>query len=237
VAEVPARHLPASLELLAAHAADAEHPVPLVLRVPCGPGPFAGWDFPDAAALGCRPGIKVAVPATADAARALLAAAIRDPGPVVLLEPVSLYPVAAAAPPSGEQPVALGQARVARHGEDVTVVAWGAGVAAALEAAEEAAAQGVSAEVIDLQALVPVDAGVVLASVERTGRLVVVEGAAGFGGVGAEVAARVAQEGFWHLDGPVRRVPPLVSFPFRSEDSARSQSEDILAAVLSLAHT
>jgi 2-oxoisovalerate dehydrogenase E1 component len=237
VAEVPARHLAASLELLAAHATAAEHPVPLVLRVPCGPGPLAGWDFPDAAVLGRRPGLKVVVPATADAAGALLAAAIRDPGPVVLLEPVSLYPVAAAAPALGEQSITLGRARVARPGEEVTVVAWGAGVAAALLAAEEAATRGVSAEVIDLQALVPLDAEAVLASVERTGRLVIVEDAAGFGGVGAEVAARVAQEGFWHLDAPVRRVPLPASFPFWPEDSARPQPGDILAAVLSLAHT
>ena len=81
VAEVPARHLPASLELLAAHAADAEHPVPVVLRVPCGPGHLADWDFGDAAALGRRAGLKVVVPATAGAAGDLLAAAIRDPGP------------------------------------------------------------------------------------------------------------------------------------------------------------
>ncbi len=237
VAEVPARHLAASLELLAAHAADAEPPVPLVLRVPCGPGPLAGWDLPDAAALGRRPGLKVVAPATAEAARALLVAAIRDPGPVVVLEPVSLYPEAAVSPAGGEQPVGLGQARVARPGEAVTVAAWGTGVVAALEAAEGAAAEGVSAEVIDLQALVPLDAAAVLTSVERTGRLVVVEEAAGFGGVGAEVAARLAQEGFWHLDAPVRRVPSPVAFPFRPEDPARPQSGEILAAILSLAHT
>jgi 2-oxoisovalerate dehydrogenase E1 component len=233
VAEVPARHLPASLELLAAHAA-AGHPVPLVLRVPCGPGHLADWDFGEAAALGRRAGLKVVVPATAGAARDLLAAAVRDPGPVVLLEPVSLY-AAPAAP--GYCRVPWGQARVARAGEDVTVVAWGAGVAAALEAAGEAAAQGVSAEVIDLQALVPLDAAAVLSSVERTGRLVVVDDGAGFGGVGAEVAARVAQEGFWHLDAPVGRVTPPVSFPFRSDDTARPRPADILVVILSLAST
>ncbi len=236
VAEVPARHLAASLELLAAHAADAEHPVPLVLRVPCGPGPLADWDLPDAAAVARRAGLKVVVPATAEAAFGMLAAAIRDPGPVVLLEPVCLYGQAASAA-SGESPVPLGQARVARPGDDVTVVAWGAGVAAALEAAEEAAAQGVSAEVIDLQSLAPLDAAAVVASVERTGRLVVVEDGPAFGGVGAEVAARVAQEGFWHLDAPVRRVALPASFPFQPEDAARFRPAEVLAAVLALANT
>jgi 2-oxoisovalerate dehydrogenase E1 component len=234
VAEVPARHLPASLELLAAHAADAEHPVPLVLRVPCGPGHLADWDLADAAVLGRRPGLAVVAPATAGAARDLLTAAIHHPGPVILLEPVSLY-AGAAAP--GAPRALLGRARVARTGENVSVAAWGVGVPAALEAAEEAAAQGVSAEVIDLQALVPLDVAAVLASVEHTGRLVVVDHDAHFGGVGAEVAARAAQEGFWHLDAPVRRVSPPDSFPFRSDDTARPLRADILAAILSLAST
>ena len=127
---------------------------------------------------------------------------------------------------------------MARAGEGVTVAAWGTGVAAALEAAEEAAAQGVSAEVIDLQALVPLDTAAVLASVERTGRLVVVDEAAGFGGVGAEVAARLAQEGFWHLDAPVRRVPSPACVPVPARGSrpapVRRRSSP---PVLSLAHT
>jgi pyruvate dehydrogenase E1 component beta subunit len=237
VAEVPARHLSASLELLGAHAAGAGQSVPLVLRVPCGPGPRAAWDLPDAAALARRPGLKVVAPATATAAKGLLTAAIRDSGPVVFLELVSLYGGAAAPlPPAGFQ-AALGEARVARAGDAVTVVAWGAGVGAALEAAEAAADQGVAAEVIDLQALAPLDGEAVLASVERTGRLVVVADAAGFGGVGAEVVARVAQDGFWHLDAPVRRVAPPDLFPFGPGDAAGPAPADILAAILSLAHT
>ena len=245
VAEVPARHLPASLGLLAGHAAGARlangGPVPLVLRVPCGPGRYSGPDLfggPEAAAA-C-PGLTVVVPATAAAAKGLLAAAVRHAGPVVFLEPVILYAGAKAALPAGDYEIVLGEARLARPGDDVTVVAWGTAVGAALQAAEEAAVGGVSLEVLDLQTLAPLDWEAVLASVARTGRLVVAHDGLPFGGVGAEVAARVAQEAFWHLDAPVRRVmPPLAPLPFDSalEDAFLLRPADILAAVLSLAHT
>ncbi len=114
-----------------------------MLRVPCGPGPGAEWDFVDAGAVGRRAGLTVVVPATAAAAKGLLAGAIRAPGPVAFLEPVSLYAGAATPLPPGDYTIPPGRARVARAGDGVTVVAWGAGVGPALEAAEEAAAQGI----------------------------------------------------------------------------------------------
>jgi len=156
------------------------------------------------------------------------------------LEPVRLYAGAAAPLPPGEYQLALGEARLARPGGDVTVVAWGTGVGAALEAAEEAAASGVSLEVLDLQALAPLDAPALLASVGRTGRLVVVEGEPGGDGVGSEVIARVAAEGFWHLDAAVARVAPPPAEPLSDSvpgDAARLRPAEIAAAALSLAHT
>jgi len=236
VAEIPARHLGGALGLLAGHALGAEAPAPVVLRVPYGPGPFSAWDLVEAVAPARYPGLSVVVPATPAAAGGLLAAALRHPGPVVFLEPVRLYP-ATAPLPSVIRPEALDRARLARRGGDVTLVAWGAGVAAALEAAAEASGLGVEAEVIDLQALSPLDLDAVVASVARTGRLVVVEDYLPYGGVGAEVASRVAEEAFWHLDAPVRRLAPPGGFPFGHAEPAGPRAADLLAAILSSANT
>lgn len=236
VAEVPIGHLSASLELLAGHAVGAEPPISVVLRVPYGPDRLCGWDPEGASTLPLPPGLTVVVPATAVAAKGLLSAAVRHPGPVIFLEPVALYGAAGPLPP-GEYQTALGEARTARPGDDVSVMAWGAAVPAALEAAEQAAAVGVSVEVLDLQTLAPLDWEPLLASVSRTGRLVVVEDCPGPGGMGARVVAGVAEEAFWHLDAPVRRVRPAPSLAFTVEGARRLASADILAAVLSLAHT
>jgi 2-oxoisovalerate dehydrogenase E1 component len=233
VVELPARHLAGALSLLSGHAAGMEPPVPLVLRVPYGPGPLSAWDAADISALARRPGFRVVVPVTAPAAKGLLAAAVRHPGPVVLLEPAGLYAAAAPLPP-GQYLETLDRARLARLGTDVTVVAWGAAVASAVEAAEQAAAEGVSLEVLDLQVLAPLDREAMVASVSRTGRLVVAEEDLPYGGPGAEVAAHVAEAAFWHLDAPVRRVAPPSRFPF-DEGSAGPRPADILAAALSLA--
>jgi 2-oxoisovalerate dehydrogenase E1 component len=227
VVEVPAERLPESLGLLRGHAVSGEGPAPLAVRVPMRPG---GEGLDGVVGL---PGLVVMAPSTAAAARSLLQAAVRHPGPVVFLEPVSLYPTEDG-PGGSRTPLPGGKARLARPGDGVTVVAWGEAVAAALAAAEEAAAGGVSAEVIDLQCLAPLDLAAVVASVARTGRLVVADG--GPSGVGAEVAARVAGEGFWHLDGPVLRVAPAV-VGANAEGLTGPHPAEILAAVLSLTNT
>ena len=201
-----------------------------------GPGRVPNGTSLTAGAVGRRAGLTVVAPATAAAAKGLLAAAIRAPGPVAFLEPVSLYAGAATPLPPGDYTIPPGRARVARAGDGVTVVAWGAGVGPALEAAEEAAAQGIAVEVIDLQTLAPIDAAAVLASIERTGRLVVVDDAPG-GGWGPTWSRSVAQAGFWHLDAPVQRVVPPALVPFALEDVAGPRPAAILAAVLSSAHT
>ena len=194
VAEVPARHLGGCLGVLAGHAG-GEVPLSLVLRAPCGPGPRSDWDPVEASGAARHPGFVVAVPSGAAAAKGLLSAAVRHPGPVVLLEPARLYEAAAPLPP-GEFQEALGKARTLRPGDGVTLVAWGSAVGAALGAAEVAAAQGVEVEVIDLQTLAPFDREAVAASVARTGRLVVAEDDLPYGGPGAEVAAWAAEAAF-----------------------------------------
>lgn len=229
VAEVAGHHLHASLGLLAGHAGSGDFPLPLVLRVPCGRGEDSG---PGAAtALG----LKVWMPGSPHVAPDLLAAAVRDPGPVVLLEPVGLYAAVCGQEGAAVRP---DRARLVREGADVTVVAWGTAVAAALEAASEAAAAGVGVEVVDLQSLDPIDGETVLESVARTGRLVVASDGCALGEVGAEVAARIAEEGLWHLDAPVRRVGAVLGTQVSSrEEAAVPRPADILAAVLALANT
>ncbi len=186
-----------------------EVPCPLVVRLPSGggvgAGPFhsqnpEGW-FAHVA------GLKVVCPATAADAGALLKAAIRDPNPVVFLEHKYLYRRAKEALPAGEIPAGvLGEARVAKAGRDLTMIAYGVATATCLEAAGELAAEGVEAEVVDLRTLVPLDEATVLASVRRTGRALVVHEDQLTAGFGAEVAARIADAAFPWLDAPVRRV-------------------------------
>jgi len=185
---------------------------PLVIRTPYGGGVKAPELHEESSeALFCHmPGLKVVVPGSPYWAKALLQAAIRDPDPVLFLEPTRLYRLLREEVPEGDIPVELGRARIARPGNEVTVVAWGSMLEKSLRAVE-----GYDAEVIDLMTLSPFDAETVLASVRKTGRLVVVHEAARTGGFGAEIAATVAEEAILSLKAPVRRVtgcdviPPL----------------------------
>ncbi len=152
------------------------------------------------------PGIKVVLPATAYAAKGLLLAAIEDPDPVLFLEPMRIYRGYREEIPDGRYTVPLGQARVAREGVDVTLVAYGAAVGTALEAADALATEGVEAEVVDLQTVAPLDAETVLASVRKTGRAVVIHEAARPGGLGAEVSAVIQEGAFYSLEAPIERV-------------------------------
>lgn len=151
------------------------------------------------------PGLKVAMPATAHDAKGLIKTAIRDPNPVLFADSIALYGTKADIPDE-EYLVPFGQAAVRREGDDVTVVALGAMVPQALKAAEELAGMGIAAEVIDPRTLAPLDIDTILASVEKTGRLVVAHQAHRTGGVGAEIAQQVTERAFDSLDGPVVRV-------------------------------
>jgi pyruvate dehydrogenase E1 component beta subunit len=152
------------------------------------------------------PGLKVVAPSTAADAKGLLKAAIRDPNPVIFLENEILYGVSSPVPKLDDYVLPIGRARVVRPGNDVTLVAWSIGMTYALKAADELAKANISAEVIDLRTLKPMDSDTVVESVKKTGRLVTVEEGWKQSGVGAEIAARVMEEAFDYLDAPVARV-------------------------------
>jgi pyruvate/2-oxoglutarate/acetoin dehydrogenase E1 component len=187
--------------------------VPMVVRLPSGGG-FSGGPFhsqnPEAWFMHA-PGLKVVAPSTPTDAKGLLVAAIRDPNPVVFLEHKHLYRRVKDELPD-EPYVTEMCARIAREGSDVTVIAYGAMVHAALEAA---GAVDASVEVLDLRSLVPLDEQAILASVRKTSKVLVVDEANRTCAAGAQVAALIAERGFEDLDGPVRRLAtPDVPIPF-----------------------
>ena len=188
--------------------------VPIVIRLPSGGG-FSGGPFhsqnPEAWFLQA-PGLKVVAPATAADAKGLLVSAIRDPNPVCFLEHKGLYRHVRGEVPEGEYTVPIGEAAVARDGEELTVIAYGSSVHLALEAAEEL---NESIEVVDLRSLSPLDTEAILGSARKTGKVLVAHEATRSCGVGAEVAALITEEAFEHLDAPVRRLTtPDVPIPF-----------------------
>jgi pyruvate dehydrogenase E1 component beta subunit len=152
------------------------------------------------------PGLKVIAPSTAADAKGLLKAAIRDPNPVMFLENEILYGHSSPVPKLADYVLPIGRARVVRSGSDVTLVAWSMGMSYALKAADELAKENISAEVIDLRTLRPMDSATIVESVKKTGRLVTVEEGWKQSGVGAEIAARVMAEAFDYLDAPIERV-------------------------------
>ena len=208
--------------------------VPMVLRTMSGAGRNTGPQHGQSLEswLAHIPGLKVAWPGNPADMKGLLKAAIRDPNPVVIIESLALWSVKGEVP-NGDHVVPIGVANVVRAGEDVTVVAWGAAVRRAEAAAEVLAQDGVSAEVVDLRTLSPLDEATVLASLARTGRLVVVHDAVGPYGGGAEIAALAAGPGFASLRAPVRRVTaPFapVPFPPALERAYFPQVEDVVLA-------
>jgi pyruvate dehydrogenase E1 component beta subunit len=152
------------------------------------------------------PGLKVIAPSTAADAKGLLKAAIRDPNPVMFLENEILYGHSSPVPKLADYVLPIGRARVVRSGTDVTLVAWSMGMTYALKAADELAKDNISAEVIDLRTLKPMDSDTIIESVKKTGRLVTIEEGWQQSGVGAEIAARVMEHAFDYLDAPVARV-------------------------------
>ena len=152
------------------------------------------------------PGLKVIAPSNAADAKGLLKAAIRDPNPVIFLENEILYGASSPVPKLDDYVLPIGRARVVRAGNEVTLVAWSIGMTYALKAADELAKENISAEVIDLRTLKPMDSESIIESVKKTGRLVTIEEGWKQSGVGAEIAARVMEEAFDYLDAPVARV-------------------------------
>ncbi|WP_027183176.1 alpha-ketoacid dehydrogenase subunit beta [Desulfovibrio inopinatus] len=182
------------------------------------------------------PGLKVVFASSPAEAKGLLLSAIFDPDPVIVVEEMGLYwmqgPV-----PEGDERIPLGKAIIKRPGTDVTVVGYGGAVLAALGAAADLEAEGVSVEVIDLRSLVPLDRETVLESVARTGRFVTVHDATKFCGFGAELAAMVAEEGYGSLKAPIRRVAgPDIPVPFSppQEQFYKPNAQKIAAAIRSI---
>jgi pyruvate dehydrogenase E1 component beta subunit len=216
------------------HMSGGQLSVPLVVRMATGGGrqlaaqhshSLEGW-------YAHVPGLKVVTPATPADARGLLLAALDDPDPVFVFEHAFLYPSEGEVDESAG-PARIGQALVRREGRDVTIVTYGGSLWKALEAATALAAEGIEAEVVDLRTLRPLDAATVLASVARTHRVLVVDEGWRTGSFAAEVLARIAEDAFFDLDGPVQRVCTAeVPLPYarHMEDAALPQAATIAAA-------
>jgi pyruvate dehydrogenase E1 component beta subunit len=207
---------------------------PLVIRMPYGGGvraPELHDDSPETYYVH-TPGVKVAIPSTPADAKGLIAAAIRDPDPVVVFEPKLIYRTARGEAPGGEHVVPLGKARLAREGSDVTLVAYGAMVPLAERAADALAGEA-ACEVLDLRTLKPLDEEALLASVGKTGRAVLVQEAPRVCGFAAEVAAVLAEKAIFDLRGPVLRVTGYdVPYPYwQIEDAYMPSVERVVDAV------
>jgi pyruvate/2-oxoglutarate/acetoin dehydrogenase E1 component len=191
--------------------------VPIVVRGPCGGGVHGGpfhSQNPEAYFMNV-PGLKIVAPGTPSDAKGLLTAAIRDPDPVIYLEHKFLYRRLKEDVPEGDHVVPIGKARVAREGKDVSIITYAAMLHVALEAAEVAAKEGISVEVLDLRTLLPLDEEAVLATAAKTGKVIVLHEATLTGGPGGEVAALIAERVFEHLDAPVVRLaPPDTPVPY-----------------------
>jgi len=218
---------------------DGQCTFPLVLRSANGGGSRFGAQHSQSVENWAMaiPGLKVVAPATAADVKGLLAASIRDPDPVMFFEQKSLYATKGEVP-DGEHFEPLGKARIVRRGSDVTIAALAAMVPRAERAAETLASEhGISATVIDVRSLVPLDTQTILEAVAQTGRLVTVEENPRLCGWGAELASIVAEEIFWDLDGPVIRVTtPHIPLPSADalEDAVLPSAERIVGAVRQL---
>jgi pyruvate dehydrogenase E1 component beta subunit len=229
------------LDQLANHAAKlcymsgGQVSVPMVVRTESGAG--AGFGAQHSQSLEswvCHiPGLKIVMPTTAADAKGLMLAAIRDPDPVVYIENLHLYWTRGECP-EGEHVVPIGQAAVRREGSDCTVVAWGRMALESAAAADELASEGIEVELIDPRTLVPLDLDTILASVAKTGRLVVAHEAVERGGYGGEIAALVQERAWDSLRGPVRRVAAMntpIPYSRQLEAEMLPQRADVVEAV------
>ena len=207
---------------------------PVVVRAPSGGGIKGGLyhsQSPEAYFIHTA-GLKVVMPSTPADAKGLLASAMRDPDPVIFLEPKALYRTAKGEVPEGDHTVRLGEARVVREGHDVTLVTYGAMVPVAEEAAGRAAEEGIGVEVIDLRTLWPLDIETVIGAVEMSGRAIVLHEAPRTCGYGAELAALIQEKAFLHLKAPVTRVTGFdTPFPYALEKTYIPDARRTLDAI------
>ncbi len=215
-----------------------EYGCPLVIRTPVGGGIRGGHyhsQSPESQFIHVA-GLKVVCPATPADAKGLLLSSIRDADPVLFFEPKRIYRAAKGEVPEGDYTVPIGKARVVREGSGLTVVSWGAMLYEALDAAEKALEQGVDCEVIDLRTLWPLDVDAIIASVKKTGRIVVVHEAPRACGLGGEIIALVNEKAFLNLEAPPRRVTGFdTPFPYTLEMEYLPLSHRIVPALLETA--
>src|SRR5580693_6825337 len=215
-----------------------EYPAKLVIRSPIGGGIRGGHyhsQSPEAQFIHVA-GLKVVCPSNPADAKGLLLASIRDPDPVMFFEPKRIYRAAKGEVPDGDYALPLGVAAVVRPGRHVTVLAWGAMLYEALAAADEASKSGVECEVIDLRTLWPVDIETIVASVKKTGRVIVVHEAPKTCGFGAELVALINEKAFLHLEAPPVRVTGWdTPFPYTLEMEYLPLAHRILPAIVQTA--
>jgi 2-oxoisovalerate dehydrogenase E1 component beta subunit len=181
---------------------------PLVIRAPFGAGVHGGlYHSQSVEALFFHvPGLKIVIPSSPADCKGLLKSAVRDPDPVLFFEHKKSYRRVRGEVPDGDVTIPLGQAAVKREGSDVTVVTYGVGVHLALEAAERVEADGISVEVLDLRTVAPLDRAAIARSIAKTNKVLIVHEDSKTGGIGAEIAAIIAEDHFEQLDGPILRV-------------------------------
>ena len=211
-----------------------QYPCPVVIRTPVGGGIRGGHyhsQSPEALFIH-TPGLKVVSPSNPRDAKGLLLACMRQNDPVLFLEPKRLYRAARGEVPEDDYTIELGQANVVRTGDDCTIIAYGSMTSIAEEAAENAAGQGISCEVIDLRTLMPFDIDTLLASVQKTGRAVIVHEAPRTCGFGAELVASICERAMDYLEAPIQRVTGFdTPFPYTLELEYLPNADRVLGAV------
>jgi len=207
---------------------------PVVIRTPYGGG-IRGSHYHSQsteAFFAHTPGLKVVIPATPYDAKGLLTSALRDPDPIIFLEPKKIYRTVRGEVPEEEYTVPIGKANVARDGNDVVIFAYGAMLHVALEAADIAAGKGIGVEVVDLRTILPFDIETIMSSVKKTGRVVILHEACKTCGFGAEIAAQIAERGILNLKAPIVRVAGFdVPFPYALEEDYMPNAARVLNAV------
>jgi pyruvate dehydrogenase E1 component beta subunit len=215
-----------------------EYAAKIVIRTPVGGGIRGGHyhsQSPESLFIHVA-GLKVVCPSNPHDAKGLLLAAIRDPDPVLFFEPKRIYRAAKGEVPEGDFQVEIGKARVAREGKHVTILAWGAMLYEAISAADQAKEKGIECEIIDLRTLWPVDIDTIVASVKKTGRVIVVHEAPKTCGFGAELIALINEKAFLHLEAPPVRVTGWdTPFPYTLEMEYLPLAHRILPAIVETA--
>jgi len=211
-----------------------QFPCPVIIRAPYGGGIRGGHYHSQSpeALFAHTPGIKVVIPSNPYDAKGLLLSCMRQNDPVLFLEPKRVYRAARGEVPEDDYTIPLGKADVARAGDQVTVIAYGAMMAVAMKAADNAADQGISCEVIDLRTLVPLDVETLVASVQKTGRAVVVHEAPRTCGFGAEIVASISERAMEYLEAPILRVTGFdTPFPYSLEHEYLPNADRVLGAI------